>query len=357
MVIDTIGRRGGAERQFCGLALLLKKAGYDVNVVCYYPDDGYQAEMESVGVVVNRLSKSYSQMGKLLKLSKHIHSVNPDVVIAFKGGPCEMCCALKVFGAKWKLLVSERSTTQSLDWHSRLKFFLYRFADNIVPNSFSQADFIKKNYPNLGRKVSVITNFTNTDLFRPSAITANAKPEKSIIVVGRIDPGKNIINFMEAIRRVMDKVGRRFRVDWYGYKTDKVYYEQCVEKAKSLQLENAVFFHDAIATINEEYPKHDTFCLPTFFEGYPNALCEAMACGVPVIVSDVCDNSKIMSAGMNGFLFNPHDIDSMADAIRRILFDLSDDERRAFGKNSRTLAMERFSSEIFTEKYSELIDG
>ncbi len=354
MVIDTIGRRGGAERQFCGLAILLNKTGYDVEVACYYPDDGYQSELEHAGVKVNRMSTSRYRISKLDKLKTCVCLINPDAIIAFKDGACMMCCMLKFLGAKWELIVCERSTTQVKNRYTSLKFNLYRFADAIVPNSNSQAQYIKNNYSFLYHKVKVITNYTDTELFHPQQWHEGAMQPESIIVVGRVSPEKNILRFLEALSLVKKESDIPFQVAWYGYKTDTEYYDTCVKKMKDLDLEDTLYFYDAISTINEEYPKHKAFCLPTLYEGFPNALCEAMSCGLPVIVSDVCDNAKIMSDGENGFLFNPYNIADMANAIKRILL-LPKKVYDTFSSTSRKIALQKFSTQTFTQSYSELL--
>lgn len=52
LFIDSIAKGGGAERQFTGLAIMLKRMGYDVNVLAYHPNEGYREELEQVGVKV-----------------------------------------------------------------------------------------------------------------------------------------------------------------------------------------------------------------------------------------------------------------------------------------------------------------
>lgn len=109
-----------------------------------------------------------SFVSKLLSVMKFISENNFDVVIAYKDGATMIACLCKMMGGNFKLVVSERNTTQSLSKRERLKFFLYRFADIIVPNLHAQGDFISGHYPNLASKVHVITNFTDTNLFKPS---------------------------------------------------------------------------------------------------------------------------------------------------------------------------------------------
>lgn len=79
-----------------------------------------------------------------------------------------------------------------------------------------------------------------------------------------------------------------------------------------------------------------------------------MACGLPVVCSDVCDNSKYVFQSENGFLFNPKDIDSIVVAFER-LFSLNDEEYKSFCHHSRVLAEQKLSQESFVNGYEKLI--
>ncbi len=54
--------------------------------------------------------------------------------------------------------------------------------------------------------------------------------------------------------------------------------------------------------------------MPSYFEGLPNAACEAISCGLPLIISDVCDN-KILVDKLNGYLFDPYNPKDIAKKI------------------------------------------
>src|SRR5262249_54074732 len=64
--------------------------------------------------------------------------------------------------------------------------------------------------------------------------------------------------------------------------------------------------------------EHHALIHSTFHEGLPNAICEALASGLPVLASAVCDNSLLVAEGERGFLFNPSDPATIAAAIERL---------------------------------------
>ncbi len=343
---------GGAQRQLVGLANLLQKRGYTVLFVWYHNTDFYKQFLDENKISYRQLAPK-GKFSKFWLVSKEIYRFNPDVVIAYIDGPTMISCFLKGLGLKYKLIVSERNTTQLINKHVRLKFWLYRIADYIVPNSYSQASFISNNFHVLENKVKIITNFVDTNSFCPSPL--KSKHEKVYIMcAGRLYKQKNILRFAEAISKVRER-GFSFEVHWFGSSDRKGDYEQkCKELVSDLNLNDVFYFEGSIKNIKTAYQEADVFCLPSIYEGFPNVICEAMSSGLPILASNVCDNGRLVEDGINGFLFNPLDLDSIVDAIKRFLI-LSVNERLAMGKKNREKALELFSEARFLEKYEELI--
>lgn len=350
-LIESLGS-GGAERQLTGLAVLLKQQGYEVEVWTYYPNDFYLQRLKDGNVTYRYIPEAQGKKQRISVLRKELKRANPDTVVAYLDTACMVACIIKAMGAKFKLIVSERNTTQHLSRRERLKFFLYRFANYIVPNSHTQSDLIKSNFPFLAHKVKCITNFVDTGVFVPAKTKIERTP-KRILTVARIMPQKNVINYIKAIKKVVDKWGM-LRVDWYGNSVDGNYYDECKQAVANNGLENIIFFHPAKSNIIDEYQNADWFCLPSLYEGFPNVVCEAMSCGLPILASNVCDNSRIISNGENGFLFDPNNIDNMADVIGNIAAS-SPQQIESMRLSSIELSRTQFSTKVFVEKYIDLI--
>ena len=114
--------------------------------------------------------------------------------------------------------------------------------------------------------------------------------------------------------------------------------------------------HDPVEDVVSLYQQASAFCLPSFYEGTPNVICEAMACGRPILISRVCDNERFSIDGENGFLFDPHSADDIANTIIRFA-SLPPDGRRQMGIRSRERAETLFSRDRFITQFIDLIEG
>ena len=154
-LIDSLGA-GGAQRQLVGLATFLKKQGHDVIVACYHDNRFYVDSLLSDGVPYVYIKKAHSSTFRLWHVARYIRHVKPDVVISYLATPSICACVAKIFNRSFKLIVSERNTTQYTGRNEKIRFNLFRVADYIVPNAFSQEDYIKKQFPKLSKKVVTI---------------------------------------------------------------------------------------------------------------------------------------------------------------------------------------------------------
>lgn len=96
----------------------------------------------------------------------------------------------------------------------------------------------------------------------------------------------------------------------------------------------------------------DVFCLPSYWEGFPLALLEAMASGCAVVATRVGDIPTILAGGRGGILIDPGDVEGLTSALRRLVDD--PEERERLGREARRLVRERYSSERVAERVLEL---
>lgn len=354
-LIDTLGM-GGAERQMIGLVLFMKQKGYHVDLITYYNHDFYAELVQYYGIGSKTLRVKESRWSKFRAIQQHINEAGGyDWIIAYKDGPTIIGCLLKLFGGHFKLIVSERNTNQTIRYKDKLKFFLYRLADYVVPNAYAQEEFINHHFPELSKKTITISNFTDTEHFSPCRTEPNKK--LTIMTAARIANQKNVINYLYAIKTLKEKhINVSF--EWFGdvQTGEEAYGKKVFSLQKELGLEDMISFHHATSDILPHYQSCDIFCLPSIYEGFPNVVCEAMSCGKPIICSRVCDNPYIVRENENGIFFNPNDVEDMARQIEKIC-SMSKEELNNWGKRSREIGEHLFSKEAFVQKYIKLIES
>lgn len=351
LLIDSLGA-GGAQRQLVGLAVMLKQRGYDVIVATYHDNRFYVDTILDDGVPYVYLKEAHNACKRIWVVAKYIRKIKPNYVISYLETPSIVASIAHIFNHKFKLIVSERNTTQRIGRNEKIRFRLFRSADYVVPNAYAQENFIVNNFPKLKDKTITIANFVDTDCFYPIEHKRCEIPE--IIIAASIWSPKNTLGFIDAVKKLKN-MGLRFHISWYGKTASNIdYYNECMDKIKQLEVYDCIDLLEKTKQIKDRYQKADFFILPSFYEGTPNVICEAMACGLPVACSDVCDNPIYVKNGVNGLLFNPHSAESMATAIATLL-TIDDKTYAEYCKNSRSMAEEKLSKKNFVESYIKLL--
>lgn len=353
LITESLGS-GGAERQLCGLASMLTKAGYPCRLITYVHNQFYEPYLKSNGVDYMFVPSLQNKYTRIFRVAKYVRSYNPDIVISYLPAVNKMMCLAKCF-FNAKLIVSERNNNTSVKFSDKILFNLYRNADCIVPNSNSQANFIKTYFPFLSKKVHPIINFVDIDRFSINADVVDNDRTK-IITVARYTEQKNVLTYLKAVR-LAKEAALNVHFDWYG---DKMHHSNYYAKVQALydelDIADYMTLHDANSKVEEEYRKADIFCLPSLYEGYPNVVAEAMSSGLPIICSNRYENPYIVENGVNGFLFNPESADDIFASICSVV-SLSQDERSEMGIRNRNLCLKRNTKEVFLKSYTDLLQN
>lgn len=141
-----------------------------------------------------------------------------------------------------------------------------------------------------------------------------------ILTVGTIEPRKNLVGLLNAYRELRDG-GIRHRLvvaGGLGWRYDRIF-----PTVRSLGLEDSVTFTGYVdsADLPALYSAADVFAYPSLYEGFGFPPLEAMACGCPVVTSDVSSLPEV--AGDAAILVNPRDSSAIAAGIRELLGDES----------------------------------
>ncbi|MFR4079971.1 MAG: glycosyltransferase family 4 protein [Prevotella sp.] len=350
---DCLGA-GGAQRQLVGLAIMLKEKDYNVTVATYHNIDFYKKQLDDAGVRNLVIPNGSNKKTRIWAVRTFLKKERPDWVVSYQETPSLLACIAKVTGCKFRLIVSERNTTQAVGMNERVRFFLYRWADAIVPNSYAQENYLTSHYPWMQKKLKTITNFVDLDYF--SFIERKKRKVPEIVIAATIWSSKNTLGFIEAVKKLVDR-NSRFHVSWYGKSNiDMDYYNESLQKIQEYGIQDYIELKDKTKQIKNVYHNADLFCLPSFYEGTPNVICEAISTGLPVACSDVCDNYIYVKPGCNGVLFDPNNPNDMANKISQLLY-ISSLEFEKYQKNSRQIALGKLSKDVFVDAYVKIIES
>lgn len=353
LLTDCLGA-GGAQRQLVGLAVMLHNEGYNVKVCTYHDNDFYKHYLDDNNVENVIIPNASNSKRRILSVRKYFLQEKPDWVIAYQETPSLIASLIKLLGCKYKLIVSERNTTQRIGMNERVRFMLYRFVNYIIPNSYAQDKFLRDHYPWMSSKLNTITNFVDTEKF--AYVEHKQRVIPKILVAASLFESKNALGFIEAVKIARER-GCKFIVEWYGkISAYQEYIDKCEKLINDYQLQPFIKLFDKTKEIQTKYADCDIFCLPSFFEGTPNVICEAISCGRPIICSDVCDNSIYVHENENGFLFDPKSPVSIANAIERII-SIDQKQYTKFSIHSRKIAEEKLSKKVFLKKYLDVINN
>lgn len=208
-------------------------------------------------------------------------------------------------------------------------------------------------------RIRVIPNFIDPDVYRRDKEpchrgTLAPGGERIIMHVSNFRPVKRVTDVVEVFGRISRGVAARLVLVGDGPERSRA-----MEKAEELGVRDQVLFLGKHQSVDELLACADLFLLPSKNESFGLAALEALACGVPVIASDMGGLPEVVTHGETGYLFPLGAIDEMAEAGTNLL---RDEERwAAFSRAARADAVERFSHDrvipMYESLYRDVVNG
>lgn len=318
---------GGAERVMSTLANNFVKNGDSVRILTMKaPDCAYELDprVEITGAYASfQMSSPVKAVKSVISVikgisvyKKQLKEYQPDLVLSFLS--YTNLIAIR-FGRRSGIpvVVSERC-----DPLKRNKIIMkldnryYPKADCIVCQSKTIEAYFKNVNP--ASKTTVIANPLNSLVYNTEKIKNR---EKKIIAAGRLSDQKNYTLLIRAFSQIADKFPD-FRVNIFGQGPEKENLEKLIAE---LNLQNRVFLMGTKQNVMKEEADSSLYVMSSDYEGFPNALAEAMASGLPVISTDFPSGvaHEIIENGKNGFVVPVGDVDALAKAMDAVLSDPS----------------------------------
>jgi len=347
---------GGGQLSLFYLVINLDKKVFHSHVAL--PDEGSFAERlrgHGIGVTVLNLPRllninilrSFRTLYKLFRLC-----ASHEIDIIHTDGPrntfyAGIIAKIKRIPLVWHVRVSTR------DRYDRILYFL---SSSII--LVSNALRIRFDWVSSSDKFITVYNGVDLSGLKTKNQDSNIRRQYGIkenglliAAIARIEPLKGQRYLIQACGKLRDDLDD-IRILLIGQIADQGYYEECMNLARELGVENRLIFAGHQNNVNQFLNEIDVFVLPSLSEGFPRSVLEAMGAGKPVIVTDVGGCREAIEDGISGFIISPGNSEYLADMIHVLG---TDDERRfKIGQAARTRAEKMFSIEQNVDRTEQL---
>lgn len=326
---------GGSERTVSNLLKHLDRAKCRFFLVLYEKRIKYDIPADirlfslDVSPSGNFFAKIYNYAVRIIRLAAVFRDIKPDTIMSFLTDVNISAILARFLSfSKSRLVLSERNPVKAVysAGYQKAKRFLvrllYRYADGIVTVSEDISEELS-GYGINREKIKVIHNMI--DCRSIVALSGEKATETGvfgsgapvIVTAASLTKQKNHTLLLEAFRLVLDRMDAKLLILGEGPLLDGL-----KQQAKTLCIEDKVIFAGFQKNPFKYISRSDLFVLPSLWEGFPNVVPEAFACGIPVICVD-CGNicRELVKDGVNGFIVPGHDSKLLAASIIRLLED------------------------------------
>jgi glycosyltransferase involved in cell wall biosynthesis len=304
-VISSLDR-GGSERQMVNLASSMKRLGHQATIGTLIRPGTMAEEARLADLEVVDFSGGSGRLVLgLLGLVKFVRQARPDVVHPYLPRDNALVTMVKPLLRESRLVWGVRASDVDLTKYGRLTRLMWplvvrssRHADCLIANSHAGAKYhIAEGYPR--DRMSVVPNGINTEVFRPDRAAGLAfrhqhgiDPQAPVVgLIGRFDPMKGHDRFAQIFRGAVDQVPN-CRALVVGAHTPSQA-QTLLSAFASVGIVGRLTLVDEVTDPVAVFNACSVVALPSYSEGFPNVLAEALACGVPTVAFDVGDAKEI----------------------------------------------------------------
>lgn len=358
--------RGGAERQLSILARGLVNRGHDVTVAVFYEGGDLESELIGTDVTVSDLGKRsrWDNFRPFVRFVSNLRKHHPDIIHGYMDVSNIACLLAKPFVPGVSVVWGVRSSTMDYrEYHwlrkasFRAEIELARFPDLIIANSDAgRLHRIEKGFPR--KKTTMIPNGIEIDRFQPDPIAGSKRramwgiPENALVIghVARMDPKKDHGTLLRALSG-LDSVDQEWHLVCIS-DGSKSRQSELKQQAANLNISERTTWLASEDNMPAAYNAFDIFVSSSAFgEGFPNVIGEAMACGVPCVVTDVGDSARVV--GETGIVVPPNRPETLCNGIQRMMKKVV--KESGLGNRARERIAGHFDSERLVDRTIEVL--
>lgn len=308
---------GGAEHVLINLAADFAEKGHDVCIASYEKRPQFYSVDPRVKVNKYNNSKD-NKFIELLKdffaTRKQLKKRKSQVAISFLSR-CNIMLIIAGLFSKTKIIVCDRNNLlrKYPKYVFKLSCLVYAMADAVCV----QTNEMKGFYPKyLQKKMYVLENPLDFDEMQKQLEGHNLNKDNTVVSVGRLERQKDFPTLLKAFANAsVDFPFWKLKI--FGQGDRKEEFEKLI---RELHLEGKAELCGVTHTPFLEMKKARIFVLSSFYEGFPNVLCEAMYAGLPCISTRCeCGPAELIDDGVNGFLVPVQDVDKMTECLKILM--------------------------------------
>jgi glycosyltransferase involved in cell wall biosynthesis len=240
-----------------------------------------------------------------------------------------------------------------------------RLVTVFVPNASAVQSYLQKVFDTPAERLVLIRTAIDENQFQPqlhvrSASRRRLGVEASEVVFGciaAVKSAKGQLDLVRAFKRIARCAGVTPKLLLAG-NLERPYSDVVLNEIKLGGLSDMCIVNGMVYDVIPVVESLDVFVLPSYVEGFPRALVEAMMMGKPCIVTRVSGCSEAVVDCENGFVVEPGDSEAMAEKMRTLLLDEA--LRKRMGEASRKRALQHYSMQgrlvAFRDLYSRIAD-
>jgi glycosyltransferase involved in cell wall biosynthesis len=312
-IVHVIGRMpgDGTQRQLAGMLRCAHRRHWEATLAVLRAGDPLTREVADAGIPVVEFDGHDADPRRFLSLRRLLHTA--DVVhSSLWGANVYARVAAGTLTRRPAVVVSERSVEDFRAAPRRAVDRLLRgWTDGYVANSNDVADFMVRAHRVARSRITVIRNGIDGSTFHPGTARRVDEGPARLGTVGRLIPEKGVDVLLDAMPAILAR--RPVMLTVVG---DGPQREVLEAKARDLPVEFAGYLR-APTDVAAFLRSIDVFVMPSRWEGLPNALLEALACGATVVATDVPGMAE--AAAGNAVLLPPDEPVALADAVCRSL--------------------------------------
>jgi glycosyltransferase involved in cell wall biosynthesis len=363
-------RIGGTERQVFELAKNLDKRKYEVVVIALHGDGELKKHFHSLPNLQVAALACKHPIAVLFRLAEVMRKREIKVLHSFLTATNIYSLFAKLFFPRVKVVIGLRDSVpdfymgyNSLKWRTKLWILEYCLSglsglgDLYVSNSQAGKILYERKFRT---RVVAVPNGVDTDRFRPDSIASEGlrravglpASARLVGILANCTIYKDYPTFVRAAKIIVDRVRDVHFISIGEERTvEGVAAKGLVQQSG---LENVFHFLGARRDVTKLLPGLDVVCSSSVTEGFPNAIIESMACGVPCVVTDVGDSRKIV--GDTGIVVSPGNPGSLAAGVIEIL-DLDPVEKQELSSRTRERVVQNFGAVEMANQHAQLYES